>query len=183
MLLVYCFILFHTVSFRKAFQAQQKTQQCTQQRACLGLAHIGSSIRSSLVRHCTHHNGHSRKWFRAQPIRTWPQGMWFAYIPLHKQQYLACQECRANPHPTPPDLSTHQGLARRTDAANATCQRCLQKGHYTYECKNPPTYVSRPTRTKQLLDPTVCTVGGCIGFACYRTVPVVSTCTHSLASI
>ena len=32
---------------------------------------------------------------------------------------------------------------------------CLQTGHWTYECKNAPSYASRPTRTQQLLDPKV----------------------------
>ncbi len=31
----------------------------------------------------------------------------------------------------------------------------MQRGHYTYECKNEPAYVSRPSRTKQLLNPKV----------------------------
>lgn len=36
-----------------------------------------------------------------------------------------------------------------------TCQRCLQQGHWTYECKNEPVYQSRPTRTQQLKNPRV----------------------------
>lgn len=31
------------------------------------------------------------------------------------------------------------------------CQRCLQIGHWTYECKNAPVYAKRVSRTKQLL--------------------------------
>merc|ERR1711924_558996 len=35
--------------------------------------------------------------------------------------------------------------------ANATCQKCLMKGHWTFECKNEQgTYQVRPSATKQL---------------------------------
>ncbi|KAH7061405.1 zinc knuckle-domain-containing protein [Macrophomina phaseolina] len=37
-----------------------------------------------------------------------------------------------------------------------TCQKCLKKGHYSYECKasaQERPYVSRPSRTQQLLNP------------------------------
>ncbi len=30
--------------------------------------------------------------------------------------------------------------------AEATCQRCLQKGHFTYECKKDPEYLPRKKR-------------------------------------
>lgn len=40
-------------------------------------------------------------------------------------------------------------------AANARCQKCLQQGHWTYECNQDYVYKSRPTRTQQLLDPKV----------------------------
>ncbi|KAI5786030.1 zinc knuckle-domain-containing protein [Pyronema domesticum] len=36
------------------------------------------------------------------------------------------------------------------------CQKCLERGHYTYECKqtsNERPYISRPSRTQQLLNP------------------------------
>lgn len=33
------------------------------------------------------------------------------------------------------------------------CQRCLQPGHWTYECKNEPVYISRPSRSQQLKNP------------------------------
>ncbi|GMH32403.1 hypothetical protein BSKO_00237 [Bryopsis sp. KO-2023] len=33
------------------------------------------------------------------------------------------------------------------------CQRCLQIGHWTYECKNPPAFAKRPSRSQQLKDP------------------------------
>lgn len=35
------------------------------------------------------------------------------------------------------------------------CQRCLQPGHWTYQCKNEAVYKSRPTRTQQLKNPKV----------------------------
>ncbi|CAL5222698.1 g5100 [Coccomyxa viridis] len=42
----------------------------------------------------------------------------------------------------------------RLGAVNAVCQKCLQKGHWTYDCKASATvYQSRPSRTKQLMDP------------------------------
>lgn len=33
------------------------------------------------------------------------------------------------------------------------CQKCFQLGHWTYECKNDRVYISRPSRTQQLLNP------------------------------
>jgi len=44
-------------------------------------------------------------------------------------------------------------LATSQAAAAAKCQRCLQTGHWTYDCKNEPNYSSRPSRTAQLLNP------------------------------
>ena len=40
--------------------------------------------------------------------------------------------------------------------ANTTCQKCLQKGHYSYECKatlQDRPYASRPSRSQQFKDP------------------------------
>jgi len=40
--------------------------------------------------------------------------------------------------------------------ASTTCQKCLKKGHYSYECKavvQDRPYVARPSRTQQLLNP------------------------------
>jgi hypothetical protein len=34
------------------------------------------------------------------------------------------------------------------------CQRCLQVGHATWQCKNEPVYLSRPSRTQWLKNPT-----------------------------
>jgi hypothetical protein len=33
------------------------------------------------------------------------------------------------------------------------CQKCFQVGHWTYECKNDRVYISRPSRTQQLMNP------------------------------
>ncbi|KAM3074653.1 hypothetical protein ACMFMG_008082 [Clarireedia jacksonii] len=41
-------------------------------------------------------------------------------------------------------------------SASTVCQKCLKKGHYSYECKanaQERPYVSRPSRTQQLLNP------------------------------
>ncbi|KAH9218866.1 zinc knuckle-domain-containing protein [Leptodontidium sp. 2 PMI_412] len=41
-------------------------------------------------------------------------------------------------------------------SATTLCQKCLKKGHYSYECKGvvqERPYVSRPSRTQQLLNP------------------------------
>lgn len=41
-------------------------------------------------------------------------------------------------------------------SASTTCQKCLKKGHYSYECKanaQERPYVSRPSRTQQLSNP------------------------------
>ncbi|CAG8535079.1 651_t:CDS:2 [Funneliformis caledonium] len=36
---------------------------------------------------------------------------------------------------------------------NTKCQKCLETGHWTYECKNKRAYSARPTRTQQLTKP------------------------------
>ncbi|CAD0108964.1 unnamed protein product, partial [Aureobasidium uvarum] len=41
-------------------------------------------------------------------------------------------------------------------SANTICQKCLSKGHYSYECKaqaQERPYISRPSRSQQLLNP------------------------------
>ncbi|KAF2223357.1 zinc knuckle-domain-containing protein [Elsinoe ampelina] len=41
-------------------------------------------------------------------------------------------------------------------SANTTCQKCLKKGHYSYECKSAVQerpYTSRPSRSAQLMNP------------------------------
>ncbi|KAI0879135.1 zinc knuckle-domain-containing protein [Hypoxylon argillaceum] len=44
----------------------------------------------------------------------------------------------------------------KSTPANAQCQKCLKRGHYSYECKvsaQERPYVPRPSRTQQLLNP------------------------------
>ena len=46
-------------------------------------------------------------------------------------------------------------LARKKlvqDSSSYKCQKCLQIGHYTYQCTNKRSYASRVTRTKLLDD-------------------------------
>jgi len=45
---------------------------------------------------------------------------------------------------------------RSKAAPNTLCQKCLQKGHFSYECQTATQsrpYTSRPSRTQQLVDP------------------------------
>ncbi|KAJ6559208.1 zinc knuckle-domain-containing protein [Mycena vulgaris] len=39
--------------------------------------------------------------------------------------------------------------------SSTICQKCLKTGHFIYECKSPRPYVSRPSRTQQLENPSV----------------------------
>ncbi|KAK2056564.1 hypothetical protein LY76DRAFT_595031 [Colletotrichum caudatum] len=51
-----------------------------------------------------------------------------------------------------------RGGPRQSTPANVQCQKCLKRGHYSYECKEPAQtrpYVSRPSRTQQLRNPTL----------------------------
>ncbi len=48
------------------------------------------------------------------------------------------------------------GSGSGTSRSSLICQRCLAKGHATYECTRPASerpYVSRPTRSQALADP------------------------------
>jgi hypothetical protein len=36
------------------------------------------------------------------------------------------------------------------DVSSVRCQKCLEMGHWTYECKGKRKHVDRPTRTDQL---------------------------------
>ncbi|CAF3716051.1 unnamed protein product [Rotaria sp. Silwood1] len=36
------------------------------------------------------------------------------------------------------------------ESVNAQCQKCLEKGHWTYECTRKRKYVERPSRTQLL---------------------------------
>ncbi|CEH11663.1 zinc finger [Ceraceosorus bombacis] len=39
--------------------------------------------------------------------------------------------------------------------AGRKCQKCLQPGHATFECKNARPYIARPTRSQAFLDPKI----------------------------
>ncbi|KAH3917380.1 hypothetical protein HBI56_118540 [Parastagonospora nodorum] len=48
------------------------------------------------------------------------------------------------------------GAGRSKASADTLCQKCLKRGHYSYECKataQERPYQSRPSRTQQLLNP------------------------------
>jgi hypothetical protein len=48
------------------------------------------------------------------------------------------------------------GTGRSKASSDTLCQKCLKKGHYSYECKataQERPYQSRPSRTQQLLNP------------------------------
>ncbi|KIK24488.1 hypothetical protein PISMIDRAFT_678095, partial [Pisolithus microcarpus 441] len=45
----------------------------------------------------------------------------------------------------------HRSAPRPT--STTVCQKCLQTGHFTYECKSPRPYVSRPSRTQMMENP------------------------------
>lgn len=48
------------------------------------------------------------------------------------------------------------GTGRSKASSDTLCQKCLQRGHYSYECKasaQERPYKSRPSRTQQLLNP------------------------------
>ena len=69
------------------------------------------------------------------------------------------------PPPPPPPLLPPRLVQGRFGGGGQqggapTCQRCLQPGHWTYECKNEPAYQARPTRTQQLKNPKVRRGGG-----------------------
>ncbi|KAJ3106014.1 hypothetical protein HDU97_007198 [Phlyctochytrium planicorne] len=49
--------------------------------------------------------------------------------------------------------STQGVLNNKGPAKGTQCQKCLEFGHWTYECKNPRKYLSRPSRTQQLNRP------------------------------
>ncbi|KAF8798934.1 hypothetical protein BYT27DRAFT_7228197 [Phlegmacium glaucopus] len=54
-------------------------------------------------------------------------------------------------------MSKYAPHGRSTNQPRATsstvCQKCLGRGHFTYECKNSRPYVTRPSRTQQLENP------------------------------
>ncbi|TEB30703.1 hypothetical protein FA13DRAFT_1630396 [Coprinellus micaceus] len=51
-------------------------------------------------------------------------------------------------------FAPHTRSANQAKAtASTTCQKCLGKGHFTFECKGARPYISRPSRTQQLANP------------------------------
>ncbi|KAI0283987.1 zinc knuckle-domain-containing protein [Russula aff. rugulosa BPL654] len=52
-------------------------------------------------------------------------------------------------------FAPHRRSGNNPRATSSTvCQKCLQPGHFTYECKdNTRPYISRPSRTAQLENP------------------------------
>ncbi|KAF8606696.1 hypothetical protein BDV93DRAFT_417409, partial [Ceratobasidium sp. AG-I] len=39
--------------------------------------------------------------------------------------------------------------------ADTVCQKCLQRGHFIYECKSTQPYKSRPSRSQMLENPAL----------------------------
>ena len=58
--------------------------------------------------------------------------------------------CKALKCPEVTLTSLNQIVLRKQDATSYRCQKCLQFGHYTYECKGKRKYAYRPSRTKEL---------------------------------
>ncbi|KAF8903169.1 zinc knuckle-domain-containing protein [Gymnopilus junonius] len=54
-------------------------------------------------------------------------------------------------------FAPHGGRSSNQPRATSStiCQKCLQRGHFIYECKGARPYVSRPSRTQQLENPKV----------------------------
>jgi hypothetical protein len=64
-----------------------------------------------------------------------------------RQMYLCSTE-------KPPILGVKpKASTTSSGGAYSRCQKCFQLGHWTYECKNDHTYISRPSRTQQLKSP------------------------------
>ena len=51
------------------------------------------------------------------------------------------------PFPSPPPSLSP---SRQKDSSSYRCQKCLQYGHFTYECTGKRKYLYRPSRTKTL---------------------------------
>jgi hypothetical protein len=57
---------------------------------------------------------------------------------------------------TKPAMFRRPGAGRSKASADTLCQKCLNRGHYSYECKasaQERPYKPRPSRTQQLLNP------------------------------
>ncbi|EEB98144.1 hypothetical protein MPER_02401, partial [Moniliophthora perniciosa FA553] len=46
----------------------------------------------------------------------------------------------------------HRSTNNPRATSSTVCQKCLGRGHYTYECKGTRPYISRPSRTQQLVN-------------------------------
>jgi hypothetical protein len=46
--------------------------------------------------------------------------------------------------------SLSQIVSTRNGTAKKSCQKCMSLAHWTYECKQGQTYISKPSRTQQL---------------------------------
>ncbi|KAJ7582767.1 zinc knuckle-domain-containing protein [Mycena floridula] len=51
-------------------------------------------------------------------------------------------------------FAPHHSASAPRATGSTVCQRCLERGHFTYQCKGQRPYVSRPSRTQQLENPT-----------------------------
>lgn len=51
------------------------------------------------------------------------------------------------------DFRRASGRGSRGNRNTLRCQRCLEYGHWTYECKKEPKYICRPSRTATLRNP------------------------------
>jgi len=52
-------------------------------------------------------------------------------------------------------FAPHRQSSRPRATQSTVCQKCLKTGHFIYECKFERPYVSRPSRTQQLENPSV----------------------------
>ncbi|KAF7314260.1 SHSP domain-containing protein [Mycena kentingensis (nom. inval.)] len=49
----------------------------------------------------------------------------------------------------------HRSTNNPRATSKTVCQKCLKTGHFIYECKEQRPYVSRPSRTEMLNNPSV----------------------------
>ncbi|KAL7007272.1 hypothetical protein EMMF5_003111 [Cystobasidiomycetes sp. EMM_F5] len=75
------------------------------------------------------------------------------YIPGAKALAGQPKEARRVKGAAPPSKFSRSAQSGPKGSADVRCQNCLKMGHYSYECKNPTIYKSRPSRTQQLLNP------------------------------
>ncbi|KAH9625797.1 hypothetical protein KSS87_006041 [Heliosperma pusillum] len=65
---------------------------------------------------------------------------------LKRQMYMMSTE-------KPVNLGVRKDRSSNALSSGVPCQKCLQLGHWTYECKNERVYVPRPSRTQLLKNP------------------------------